>query len=290
MSTTISPPPQTPPVDAGRPAEAPRPPSGGARAVAIVVIVLGVLILAGATVSAAIGTAASAAVHTTSRTADAAGIDALRVDVEAGRMRVEFTDVSEAELEVTGASGADRWTLERDGDRLVVSSPNDFRWFGWGGWFGDRGADAVLRLPQGLDGLDAELWLSAGELSTAGGDFGTLDVTLNAGELDVSGSARTVSADVNAGKGTLELDDVESATVTVNAGSFDARFAGSNPDEVEAEVSAGSLRLTVPEGDYDVTSEVSAGGFDNRIGSTPGAASTIRVQVSAGEAVLTSDR
>jgi len=37
-----------------------------------------------------------------------------------------------------------------------------------------------------------------------------------------------------------------------------------------------------------VRSEVSAGQFDNSIGSTPGASRTIDVQVSAGQAVLKS--
>ena len=52
------------------------------------------------------------------------------------------------------------------------------------------------------------------------------------------------------------------------------------------EVNAGSLNLTVPEGDYDVSSDVAAGDFDNRIGSTPDAQNTISVSVSAGDAVL----
>jgi hypothetical protein len=51
-------------------------------------------------------------------------------------------------------------------------------------------------------------------------------------------------------------------------------------------VSAGSLNLTVPDGEYNVTSEVSAGGFENKIGSSPDADSTVDVQVSAGQVVL----
>ncbi|MDR7187586.1 hypothetical protein J2Y46_000402 [Microbacterium sp. BE35] len=284
MSTTLTPPPVVP----DSPAEPPRPSSGGSRAVAIVVIVLGGIVLLGAATSAAVGTIASASVHTSTRTVDAAGIEALDVDAAAGTLRVEFSDVGEAELEVTSSWGAGDWRLERDGDTLQVSSP-DRDWFGWRGWFGDGGADAVLRLPASLEGLDADISLAAGEFVTDG-EFGELDLSLAAGSFDVSGSADSLSADVSAGRGTVELDGVREADLTVSAGSLDATLTGAAPDAIELDVSAGSLRLTVPEGEYDVRSEVSAGQFDNSIGSTPGASRTIDVQVSAGQAVLKSGR
>ena len=282
MSTTLTPPPVVP----DSPVEPPRPSSGGSRAVAIVVIVLGGIVLLGAGISAAVGTIASAAVHTSTRTADAAGVEELDVDAAAGTLRVEFSDVQEAELEVTSSWGAGDWRLERDGDTLQVSSP-DRDWFGWRGWFGDGGADAVLRLPASLEGLDADISLAAGEFVTDG-EFGQLDLSLAAGSFDVTGSAESLSADVSAGRGTLELDGVREADLTVSAGSLDATLTGTAPDAIELDVSAGSLRLTVPEGEYDVRSEVSAGQFDNSIGSTPGASRTIDVQVSAGQAVLKS--
>lgn len=282
MSTTLTPPPVVP----DSPVEPPRPSSGGSRAVAIVVIVLGGIVLLGAAISAAVGTIASAAVQTSTRTVDAAGVDELDVDAAAGTLRVEFSDVQEAELEVTSSWGAGDWRLERDGDTLQVSSP-DRDWFGWRGWFGDGGADAVLRLPASLEGLDADISLAAGEFVTDG-EFGELDLSLAAGSFDVTGSADSLSADVSAGRGTLELDGVREADLTVSAGSLDATLTGTAPDAIELDVSAGSLRLTVPEGEYDVRSEVSAGQFDNSIGSTPGASRTIDVQVSAGQAVLKS--
>ncbi|MGU3646605.1 hypothetical protein ACLBXX_16705 [Microbacterium sp. C23T] len=282
MSTTLTPPPVVP----DSPVEPPRPSSGGSRAVAIVVIVLGGIVLLGAGISAAVGTIASAAVHTSTRTADAAGVEELDVDAAAGTLRVEFSDVREAELEVTSSWGAGDWRLERDGDTLQVSSP-DRDWFGWRGWFGDGGADAVLRLPASLEGLDADISLAAGEFVTDG-EFGELDLSLAAGSFNVTGSADSLSADVSAGRGTLELDGVREADLTVSAGSLDATLTGTAPDAIELDVSAGSLRLTVPEGEYDVRSEVSAGQFDNNIGSTPGASHTIDVQVSAGQAVLKS--
>ena len=281
MSTTLTPPPVAP----ERPSDPPRPPAGGSRAVAVVVIVLGGIVLLGATISAAVGTIASASVHTSTRTVEAAGVDDLDVDAAAGTLRVEFTDVAEAELEVTSSWGADSWRFDREGETLIVASTDRFGWFGWRGWFGDGGADAVLRLPSSLEGLDADVSLAAGEFVTDG-EFGELGLSLAAGSFDVSGSAESLTADVSAGRGTLELDGVRHADLTVSAGSLDATLTGTQPEAIELGVSAGSLRLTVPEGDYDVRSDVSAGEFDNSIGSTPGASSTITVQVSAGQAVL----
>lgn len=286
MSTTMTPPPPSSAVP-DRPADAP-PPSSGSRVVAILVIVFGGLVLLGAMFSAAVGTIASASVSSSTRTIDAAGVDQLDVDAAAGTLRVEFTDVTEAELEVTSSWGADAWRFDRQGDTLEVASPDRFGWFGWRGWFGDQRTDAVLRLPVALQGLDADVSLSAGEFVTDG-EFGALDLSLAAGSFDVTGSAEALTADMSAGRGTLELEDVKTAALTVSAGSMDARLTGARPDSIDMDVSAGSLRLTVPDGEYDVTSEVSAGGFDNELGSTPGASSTITVQVSAGEAVLRSD-
>ena len=286
MSTTMTPP---PPAAPEHPAGAPRPPAAGSRVVAIIIIVLGAVVLLGAMTSAVIGTIASASVHTSSRSLDVAGVRELDIDAAAGTLRVEFTDVQEAELEVTSSWGAERWRFERDGDTLEVASPDRFGWFGWRGWFGDGGADAVLLLPAALEGLDAHVSLAAGEFVTDG-DFGVLDLSLAAGSFDVSGSAESLSADVSAGRGTLELDGVGDADLTVSAGSLDAVLTGAMPDVIDADVSAGTLRMTVPEGDYDVTSDVSAGEFENEIGSTPGASSTVRVQVSAGQAVLKAGR
>jgi len=288
---SIATPPPAPPAPPAPPTHNPptqnppnQPASESSRVVAIVVIVVGAVILLGAIVSSVLGTWAAASVHTTSRTVAVDGVTELDVQVDAGDMRVEFADIDDAELEVRSAWGIDRWTLARDGDELMVASPNG--WFnGWfGGWFGGNGS-AVLRLPQSLEGMDADLGLAAGDL-TVDGSFDELDLQVDAGSAEVSGSANSVEAHLSAGRAELVLDDVGEAQVTVNAGSLEAAFSGSAPDELVAEVNAGSLRLVVPDGEYDVSSEVAAGDFDNRIGSVPGAAHTIRVTVSAGDAVL----
>jgi hypothetical protein len=288
MTTTMTPPPagtDTPPPTGGG-----SPTRGSSRVIAIIVIAFGALVILGAIVSAVVTTIAAASVHTTSRSVDVSGVSDLNVDVAAGSLRVEFADVNAAELEVTSTWGADRWTLSHDGDSLVVASPEGWFGDGWpfGGWLWGGTGDAVLRLPQALEGSDADLSLAAGDL-TVDGAFGELGLEVGAGRATIGGSADSVDAQISAGASQLDLENVDEATLSVSAGSMTASLTGTQPDSIKVDVSSGSMRLTVPEGDYDVASDVSAGDFDNRIGSVPGADSTITVQVSAGQAVLKAD-
>lgn len=283
MSTTITPPP-VPPMPSETPSP-PRSPRASSRVIAILTIALGAALVVGTLTSSAFSTVAAASVTTDARAVEASGVESLVTDLSAGSLRIEFADVTEAELDVTSAFGAGQWTLERNGDELRVASP-DWRWgFAWP--FRGGNGSAVLRLPESLEGLDASLQMSAGELA-ASGDFGEVDLDIGAGRARLDGSATELSVDLSAGGADLDLAGVRTADLTVSAGTMDASLTDRRPEEITIDVSAGSLDLSVPEGDYDVTSEVSAGGFDNRIGSTPGAENTVDVQVSAGSATLRS--
>ncbi|WP_439590894.1 hypothetical protein [Microbacterium sp.] len=279
MTTTLNPPPVVP----GPPAAQGKPPSSGAgRVITIVMIAVGAVVILGAIASAVFATVAAASARTTSSSLAVDGVTDLDVDVSAGSLRIEFADVPEAELDVTSSWGLARWTLEREGDDLTVASPDGF--FA-GGWLWGGTGDAVLRLPRALEGADADFGLSAGDLRVDGA-FGALDLELGAGSADIQGSARELDAQISAGSVDLDLADVDAVSIGLSAGSMDAVLTGAQPRSIEAEVSAGDLDLTVPEGRYNVVSDVSAGDFDNRIDSTSNARSTIRVQVSAGSATL----
>ena len=278
----------TPAPPAGTDSPGPESPGtrGSSTVIAVLVIVLGALIVFGTIIGAVFSTIRAAAVSTDSRAVAVSGVDTLSIELNAGSLTVEYADVDEAELEVTAPFGGDRWSLERDGDTLTVSSP---RWE-WGmGWvFGGSGS-AVLLLPDDLEGLDAELQMAAGSFH-ADGEFGAVGLSVGAGEVDLAGAADDLTIDLSAGRATLDLADVDTADLTVSAGSMDAALTGSQPSDIRAEVSAGSLNLVVPEGSYDVTSDVSAGNFRNSLGSDPGADSTISVNLSAGQVSLRSAR
>ncbi|WP_100812777.1 MULTISPECIES: hypothetical protein [unclassified Microbacterium] len=257
-----------------------------AKVVAILTASLGGVIALALVGSTVISTIASASVRTETQVVDAAGVDELDIDVSAGSLRIDYADVDAASLDVTGGWGSARWTLERDEDQLVVSSPD---WAFGGAWLFGGNVRATLTLPRELENraLDAQFTVSAGDLD-ASGRYGELDVELGAGAVNVSGAARTVSADISAGRADLDLTDVQTAELTLSAGRLDGRFDGSQPRLVEVNVSAGSLNLALPEGAYDLTSSVSAGQLDNRLDTSASASSRIAVELSAGQIILRS--
>ncbi len=282
-NTTIVPPaelPPTPPIS-GHGESSPT----TSKVVAVLVVSLGVLIAVGTIVGAVTSTIASAMVRTETRTLAITGVDALDVEVAAGTLDIAFGDVTEATLSVTGSRGADAWTYDRDGDSIVVSSPDSSFWdFGW--FSGD--SRATLTLPESLErqSLDGDLQLSAGDLSVDG-RFGDLDIEVNAGALDVDGTARGLDVDVNAGRAELDVAGVDEANFSVSAGAVEATLTDRAPGAVGIDVSAGSVDLTLPQGEYDVRPvDISGGDLDNRVTTSSTSSNMVVVQVSAGSVTL----
>lgn len=289
--TPLTPPPASVP-QSDAPHAAPTPPpagrSSGATAVMVVTAVVGGLALLGAG-----GTAAAAAVGTiaTSNRADSvqsvsvAGLESIDLSADASSMRVEFGDVDEATLAITNGRGTP-WRFERDGDELVVRSPQGV--FGWwiGGWFGEEEI-AVLTLPESLRdaGLDADLNLNAGSLDVAG-DFGILDVSVNAGALDIQGAAKELDVQMSAGRADILLDGIAQADLGVSAGDLTVELTGTPPALTSIDVSAGTLDLTVPDVEYAISQEISAGTLNAEVDEASSSRRTIDVSLSAGTATI----
>jgi hypothetical protein len=220
-----------------------------------------------------------------SLTSDTANVTALDVSAAGASFDVEFADVDEATLETSG-SRADAWELTSKNSTLVVDAPS--RWWDWGPfWTGNGETRAVLTLPTELnDGnLSAELDLDAGQL-TATGDFDQLTVEVDAGEAIINGSARALDAQVSAGSAELTLADVETSNFEVAAGDITTELTGTPPTMTEIDVAAGRLTLTVPAGEYAVTSDVAAGNLNNNLDAATDAPHEIVVDIAAGEVVL----
>ena len=285
--------PQSVPQPQPAPAEPRSPESGrssGATAIMILTAVVGGIALLGSGATAAVAATGTLIASSTEgsdsvQTEDVAGLEALDLDVDAGNMRIEFGDVDEAKLSVTNSRGP-AWTLEREGDDLVVRSPEfEFGWW-FGSWFGDD-QSAVLTLPESLreDGFDADLTLDAGSLDVVG-DFGALDITVNAGALDVEGAANTLSIDMSAGRADALLDGVDEADLSVSAGDLNVELTGRAPSQTTIDVSAGSVDLTVPDESYSITQDVSAGSLDAKVDQSSGTRRLIDVSLSAGSVTI----
>lgn len=218
------------------------------------------------------------------QTAAMDGVSALRIDAAAGDFAIDYHDTDEALL---SSAGTRDWELRREGDVLVVEPEHGF-FGGCFGWCFGGHEEVTLTLPKQFESrqIDLDLVLSAGSF-TADGAYGDLAVTVNAGDVRLGGVTDTLRANVNAGKLVLGLENVDEAVFDVNAGRVEAEFAGVAADLVDIDVSAGSLDLTVPSGRYSVSSDVSAGSFDNRVGSSSGTTDhLINVRVSAGSVVV----
>ena len=260
--------------------------SSAARPILISTAILGGIILAGVGSTAAIAAVANGSgVETARETAPVDGVTALDLEVSAADFTVEYDDVAEATLRTAGGRAGD-WTLERDGDELVVSSPGNrfdlcFAWCGW------EKRSAVLTLPAELEdrGIEADVSLGAGTLFVRG-DFGSLDLEMGAGDADVTGAIGSFQLDLGAGDFTGELADVREADFQVSAGSAEARLTGSAPKRLELDVAAGDLTLTLPDETYAVQSRVAAGDFANELRVDPSSPRVIDAEVSAGDLTL----
>ncbi|QYG12323.1 hypothetical protein [Microbacterium sp. PAMC22086] len=292
--TPLTPPPASPPQAPASPsAPTPPPPSGGGRssgatAVMVVTAVVGGLALLGAggtAAAAAAGTIVSSSRPDSVQSVEVDGLESVDVDADASSMRVEFGDVDEATLAITNGRGTP-WTFERDGDELVVRSPQGV--FGWwiGAWFGDEEI-AVLTLPESLRDarLDADLNLDAGSLDVVG-DFGVLDVSVSAGALDVEGAAKELDVQMSAGRADILLDGVTMADLGVSAGDLTVELTGTPPTQTAVDVSAGTLDLTVPDVEYAITQDISAGTLNAEVEEASSSRRSIDVSLSAGTATI----
>jgi len=251
------------------------------KVVAILTVVLGGGILIGTLWSGAAPTVAASLARSEGGTLPVDGIREVELDVAAAVFTLRYDDVDEASLDVRDA-GNGAWSLRDDDGTLVVESPGR-SWFSWFG--GARNGEATLTLPRELEGLDTAVDFGAGSFD-AEGDFGALDIDAGAGSLDIRGSADSVTFALGAGRAELDLADVRTADLDVNAGRMDARLSGDAPTETRLEVNAGMLDLTLPDEAYDVTSDVSAGTLTNDLQTAAGADRTVHAEVSAGNVRL----
>lgn len=252
----------------------------GITATTIAVAAVGGLVLLGTGAAAASTGLYSIGPQSGSTEVDGSGITELDLEVRGAEVTVEFHDGERAELRVEGGS-LRGWSLNRDEGELEVRGPN--RGFNWWNpdWLRPDEQRATLLLPRSAAGLDADLSLDAGTLR-ADGEFGELSVDMSAGALSLDGSARSLDAELSAGRADINLADVVEASYQVSAGRIVSELTGTAPTSVEIEVSAGGLTLTLPEADYDLRREVSAGSLDSDLSEERGSRNTIRASVSAG--------
>ncbi|WP_110589709.1 hypothetical protein [Microbacterium suaedae] len=289
MTGTTTP---TPPAPEQQPAAQPTSQStttrSGTRALAITIGVLGggALILSGigvafttvgSTIATTLGSAGEAAVS-------AAGATDLVAQVDAGELEIEFGRTDEAVLEHSSDNGT--WTIDREGDAISVRSPErDFGFdpFDWG-----ARQTATLTLPESLEGIDLDIRVAAGSI-VADGDFGDIAYGIDAGRIEIEGSAGALDARMTAGRSVIDLDSVATANVEVTAGSLEAEFSGTPPEGVTVTVTAGSVEMRLPDVPYDVRVDREAGNLTSTLAEDRASSRTVEGTVMAGNLRLIAD-
>jgi len=259
--------------------------------VAITVGVLGGALLLGAVGTAAIAGLFVAASGSSGEpqhlSSDADGVTMLSVDAVAAKFSVSCEGSADRpnSFELTTDSGERQWRMSESRGHLRVEPDEPWTGLNFGGAV-NRGQNVVLGLPatvcDGISLLDADLELGAGKL-LVDGNYGELDAQVEAGDFEFTGEAREFDLEVSAGSADFVVHNVRDASITVAAGKVKGEFAGSAPTLLQAELSAGHAVLLLPDVEYSVRSDVSAGGFENGLRTVSGAAAhEVKVDVSAG--------
>ena len=211
------------------------------------------------------------------------GVTNLDVDVDAGALSVACG--ASEDFVLTQKNVTDRWHMDAEGGTVRVWQEPDNNWLPQIWFFGKPAEKAALEIPQSLceQSLTADLSVDAGSLDVkADVDGATVDV--RAGSLSLAGAANAVTANVAAGSADLNIDDAEQVAVEVSSGSVEGAFT-QVPEQLTADVGAGSASLALPAGNYTVNSNAEAGSVSNNLtidSSAP--AGAIDVSVDAGSA------
>lgn len=292
---------QEPPTAPAQGAAAPADPPGqsetariGTKAVSITATVIGAcaLVLSGAgTAIATVGQSLATGSTSQELGASVDGITAIDIDHRLGTLIVEFDDVDEASLSATSSGDVGDWRFQRDGHTLSLSRPDDAWGFDNTNWLRGWGIESTttLTLPESLAGVDLDVDAGAGEVF-ADGEFGDIAFDLGAGSLEFEGSAASLGGEVGAGGVIAELADVREVDVAVSAGHFGGDLTGAAPESVLLDVSAGGADVTLPDEEYDVRIDRSAGDVEtNNLRTSPEAPRIVDVRVSAGGVELYAD-
>ena len=223
--------------------------------------------------------------------APVSGITDLEIEAAASSFTLEFGDVDEAVLVVErSADRTGEWTMRNDDGELVVERAQGSRTAGCVFGCGERGGreDVTLTLPQSLGEtgeLNGDLRVVGGELK-ASGAFAQLDLEVGAGSLVFTGAATELDLGVQAGGAEVEVADVRTAKVEVEAGEAVVRLTGSAPKLVEVEATTGSADLRLPAVEYRVDARGELGEIDNRLASNEQAKHVVKVRSSLAEVTL----
>ncbi|WP_017195564.1 DUF4097 family beta strand repeat-containing protein [Actinomyces massiliensis] len=208
------------------------------------------------------------------------------LDIDVGSSGLTIACGASESFVLTQKNVTDRWYMNVEGGTVRVWQETDNNWLPL--WlFGKPAEKAALEIPQSLceQSLTADLSVDAGSLDVKA-DLSSATADVSAGSLSLSGAANVVTVNVAAGSADLNIDDAEQVDVEVRSGSVEGAFT-QVPEQLTADIGAGSASLALPAGNYTVSSKAEDGSVSNNLTIDPSApAGVIEVSVDAGSVSL----
>lgn len=248
----------TPPAPTASPS-APAPPRRtGRRVVSVLAVVVGLLLVLVGVDRLAWGT------DTTTQTIDATDLDAITVDVRAGRIEVTAVDRDDVAVTAHASSG------------LLGRADVNVR----------RGADGLL-LHGDCDGVPGRRCRIAFEVEVPRDLDGTLRVRTLAGEVDLRGLQTAVDLTTRAGAVRLVDFDGPVARVETTAGSIEVD-AGAATRHLDLATTAGSIEVVVDDAEpLRVSATTTVGNQALQVNQAADAERTLTAHTTAGEVRVT---
>ena len=208
------------------------------------------------------------------------------LDIDVGSSGLTIACGASESFVLTQKNVTDRWYMNAEGGTVRVWQETDNNWLPL--WlFGKPAEKAALEIPQSLceQSLTADLSVDAGSLDVKA-DLSSATADVSAGSLSLSGAANVVTVNVAAGSADLNIDDAEQVDVEVRSGSVEGAFT-QVPEQLTADIGAGSASLALPAGNYTVSSKAEDGSVSNNLTIDPSApAGVIEVSVDTGSVSL----
>lgn len=284
MTATLTPPPDRPaaPPDGGNRAA----PNSALRGVLLLVgtvLLIGILVLHGQSISTAAQYQDGSGQYTVDEQ-----ISELTVRAEGTNVVVRQGTGDQTTIDYVQGNPDQRVDYEvRDG---VLTVEVDTRFRPRIGPFGYRGSRVEITLPRdGSETTDLDLRTQAGQIRVDG-DYGEVQVRSQAGSSELRGSAGSVLIEARAGNITAE-DFATTGDVTVHSQAGNVRFATTDvPSSVTINTQSGNITFEVPAGEYDVYTDTRAGNVNDGLSSTRGASTVFEFNAMAGNITLTEGR
>ncbi|MBC9943462.1 DUF4097 family beta strand repeat protein [Leucobacter sp. cx-328] len=211
---------------------------------------------------------------------DLTNVRAIEVNAAASAMTVQFTDIEVPTLSIEGNFGY-QWSAYNDEGTLQIERTGNANPMQM-----NDNEQATLLLPVEYDGkLSAEINVGAGDLSLAG-NFVMLDINVEAGRVDYTGTATAVELEVGVGDATLNVTEARTIDASVGMGQATITAEGKQPASVTVDVELGSADVTLPAGGYRVSTQSEMGSITNLLTHDPKSPNVVDVSAEMGEITL----